>query len=734
MTLRKAGLFIVLLFALLLPPLLSQQKAVFVFGELTVRAWTLDKGEERIVASGEVEVVYKQVKLFADRVELDTKTKDVLAAGHVTLQLPEEVVDCEKLSFNLDTQQGKLDKALGRIQPSVLYEAASIERKSDNLYDLEKAKFTSCTQPTPRWNFSFSKASFKKDDYIAMWGAVLSIKKIPIFYWPYIRYPLDQQQRATGFLMPKIGYSGVKGFSLSQGFYWSIARNMDATLSLDYYGARGLGGGLEYRYLFSGTTGGDVNLYYFAFKTPAAQTTASGQTTQPVKPEDAYIIRWNHNQTLPLGFTLVASVDYQSSFTFLREFDNNFMRALIFNRSSQIYLSKAWSSFSFNVRTARIETGSPVIKYSVINTYLPQVSFDSFKMKILSPLYFSFSSSFSNWQYGSDVQYSKNAQLKNKEFAFSPVLSLPFNAIPWLSVNLSMKGFFNYYWKSLNPKGVIVNEPLLTRYFAISVDLIGPVFYRMWKLSSDAGSDGSTEALLKHVVEPDLSYRYESPIINGIKVYTPFAMYRYHQLAYGFTNHVLLKKKDESPKEIFTWGVSQTFYLAPEESPNRNYPINGVIPRFSEISSYARLYPAAGYSFDFSTSFNTYYKTFSSIRLGANLGSPADDLFFSINWYKSLSPYYDKTYLWNRHQLGGLVGVKIPALSLELQGEIDFNITEMKMLYSAASLVYHYQCLDLKADVMLFFFREKPEMQFKISFGLGNIGKTTDFLGGARFN
>jgi hypothetical protein len=55
----------------------------------------------------------------------------------------------------------------------------------------------------------------------------------------------------------------------------------------------------------------------------------------------------------------------------------------------------------------------------------------------------------------------------------------------------------------------------------------------------------------------------------------------------------------------------------------------------------------------------------------------------------------------------------------------------MKFFYAGGSFVYHYQCLDIKGDVQVFFFRETPEIQFKISFGLGNIGKTTDFLGGA---
>ena len=77
--------------------------------------------------------------------------------------------------------------------------------------------------------------------------------------------------------------------------------------------------------------------------------------------------------------------------------------------------------------------------------------------------------------------------------------------------------------------------------------------------------------------------------------------------------------------------------------------------------------------------------------------------------------------------------MKIPRLSLEVQAEIDYNIQEREMLYSAFFLIYHYQCFDFKTECKIFYFREKPEVQFRISFGLGNIGKTTDFLGGLGF-
>jgi hypothetical protein len=103
-----------------------------------------------------------------------------------------------------------------------------------------------------------------------------------------------------------------------------------------------------------------------------------------------------------------------------------------------------------------------------------------------------------------------------------------------------------------------------------------------------------------------------------------------------------------------------------------------------------------------------------------------------VSWFKSINPYRESA-IWNRHQISCFTGVKIPELSIEAQGQISYNIQERKMLYTAFNFVYHYQCIDLRADLRIFYFREKPEVQFGISFGLGNIGKTTDFLGGLGF-
>ena len=682
--------------------------------EIRIKAQFWEKKDNRISATGNVEILYKDMALLADTAEVDTETKDVHAWGNVTLRSPDENVSCEEAHFNLDSGQGELKTVFGMIQPIVLYQAESIIRKSQDLYGLEKAKITSCAQPVPRWQFSCSRANLKRDDYMEMWNAVFRIKKIPILYLPYMRYPLDKE-RSTGFLMPQGGYSGQKGIFYSQSYYWVIKRNMDATFNLDYYKDRGLGSGLEYRYLFSEGTGGQLNLYYFRFNNRAPEES----------PEKAYIVRVKHNQSLPANFNLVSDIDYQSSYDFLREFDNDFKRAVVSNRHSQVYLSRAWSYFNLNLRVSQFETYYKQLDNSVIRKNLPQIGFSSSKIKIVSPLYFSFASFFDSWEYGWESQYEKGTQRKSQSLGFTPSITLPFTSIPWLTLNSSLSTSFAYYFNSYAPgSSRVVDEPILSHNYIAQMDITGPVFFKIFH-------DSQGNPKLKHVIEPTFSYRYDSPVAVSDRIISQGYFYTNHYLRYGLINH-LLTKKDNMPREICTLGFYQTYYFDPENSPLSPYKVDGETPQLSDISGYFRFYPSSKYSLDFSTSYNTYYSALSMIRISVNFGAINDPLFIKINWYKSESPYV-KSLLWTRHQIGFYGGVKIPRLGLEAQAELDFNIIEKQMLYSALALVYHYQCIDFKAELKIFYFRDKPETQFRFSFGLGNIGKTTDFLGGLGF-
>jgi LPS-assembly protein len=693
------------------PPASRQQTSPGPESPITFLARNWEKKENRIFASGNVEIHYKDVKLFADEVDINTETKDVFAKGNVVIQVPGQVVSADSIFYNMDSHQGKYEHVNGMIQPDIFYQAAEVEQKNQDTFALTKARLTSCTQPTPRWRFSCARGNFKKDDYVEMWSSVFTIKKIPVFYLPYFRYPLNRE-RSTGFLMPQVGYSGVKGFFYGQSFYWAMARNLDASFNLDYYSTKGVGGGLEYRYLFRDGTGGEAKVYYFLFKPSARQGDETG----------ASIVRFKHSQPLPANFRLVANIDYQTSVDFLRQFDNNFKRASISNFKSEAYISRAWSYYNFSLRGSRFETYYRSINDSIITYYQPQLTLNSFKIKLFSPLYFSFSSGLSSWRYGWKREYDAGTEKYYTNATFSPALSLPFSSIPWLTLNMALDSNFVYYAQSYAPNThTIINDPLFQASYGFDIDWTGPVFYKIYQ-----SAQGTTK--VKHLIEPRIRYQYDSPVADPERTITPYGyFFRYHQLTYGLTNRILVKK--DMPREIFTWGISQTYYFSPEDSPMSLYRWKDEIPHYSDVSSYIRFYPARKYNLDISLGYNPYYKTFSYLRLGTSLNSFSDPYYLSVSWFKSLNPWRTNI-LTDRQQIGVVGRVQIPRLQLEALGEFDFNILERKMLYSGVSLVYHYQCFDFKVDMRTYYYRVPAESQFSVSIGLGNIGKTMDFWGG----
>jgi LPS-assembly protein len=91
-------------------------------------------------------------------------------------------------------------------------------------------------------------------------NVILRIKDIPVFYTPYISFPLTKK-RKSGFLVPSFGTSSNGGFQFSTPYYWNIEPQMDATIAPKYITNRGVMGEGEYRYLLQ-RGNGQINLDY----------------------------------------------------------------------------------------------------------------------------------------------------------------------------------------------------------------------------------------------------------------------------------------------------------------------------------------------------------------------------------------------------------------------------------------------------------------------------------------
>ena len=149
----------------------------------------------------------------------------MVATGNVVYTSPQTRIAAEKLELNLDTKIGtfhnatgstylgdKVDKSFfGTQEPDALFYGEVVQKVGPKRYKITHGGFTSCVQPTPRWELVSSTALVELDEYAVLTNTVLKVKGVPMFYLPVMYYPIQSDDRATGFLLPTYGSSTIRG-------------------------------------------------------------------------------------------------------------------------------------------------------------------------------------------------------------------------------------------------------------------------------------------------------------------------------------------------------------------------------------------------------------------------------------------------------------------------------------------------------------------------------------------
>lgn len=225
---------------------------------------------------GDVVLRRGNTQLEAERIVVPANRERVDAEGDLALRDGRALVRGTEASLSLVNDTGNVKNS-----HYVLYEerlrgrADQLEQTGDQQYRLRDASFTSCAPGANTWQLVGSDIRLnQKEGFGTAKHARLEIKDVPVFYWPWLRFPLDDR-RHTGFLTPAIGFSSDQ-LDYAQPFYWNIAPNHDATITPRWISDRGLLLGGEYRYLLDqsrgsiegawlsddrGGSGGDANRY-----------------------------------------------------------------------------------------------------------------------------------------------------------------------------------------------------------------------------------------------------------------------------------------------------------------------------------------------------------------------------------------------------------------------------------------------------------------------------------------
>jgi LPS-assembly protein len=201
------------------------------------------------IAAGNVKIHKADVIIEADEIIYNELTSDIVATGNVTYKDPDVSISADKALLNLEKKTGKLHNAEIFYKKDNYYIfGKEIEKKGENYYSSPEAVFTTCDGPSLAWCFKGEDLEAVAGDSLKAKDVSFRIKNIPVLYIPYFRAPV-LAERKTGLLIPLIGYSDVRGFNMNIPFYWAISDNRDATFYLDIYTKRGIGEGLEYRYV-----------------------------------------------------------------------------------------------------------------------------------------------------------------------------------------------------------------------------------------------------------------------------------------------------------------------------------------------------------------------------------------------------------------------------------------------------------------------------------------------------
>lgn len=213
-------------------------------------------------AKGSVKVTQDKTTMEAKEMIYDEDSSYLFAEGDVRYETPDITLKAEKAVYNLNTKKGTFFNAeIFSKKEKFHVSGAEIEKTGEKEYFLTEATITTCDSPSPAWCIKGKNAEITVGDRLKSRNTTFNVLGVPILYTPYLWAPV-LNERKTGLLTPVFGYSKTKGFSYRQPFFWAISGNKDATVIIDWYAKRGLGEGLEYRYVEPGNVEGTHWAYH----------------------------------------------------------------------------------------------------------------------------------------------------------------------------------------------------------------------------------------------------------------------------------------------------------------------------------------------------------------------------------------------------------------------------------------------------------------------------------------
>jgi LPS-assembly protein len=214
-----------------------------------------DVTSKTAVFTGNVVITRGDRKIKADRVEIDSH-KNIKGQGGVDYTDPVVHITGADGEYSPNDNAADFKSAqFELLQRPARGSAETMSLTPEGILDLKQVTFTTCPANDQSWSLSAKDITLDTQAKIAeAHDAKVEFKGIPIFYLPWVTFPLGDE-RKSGFLFPTIGNNSRSGVELAVPYYWNIAPNMDFTAEPIEYSRRNIDLGGDFRYLEPGTRG-----------------------------------------------------------------------------------------------------------------------------------------------------------------------------------------------------------------------------------------------------------------------------------------------------------------------------------------------------------------------------------------------------------------------------------------------------------------------------------------------
>jgi len=548
--------------------------------------------------TGQVVVHYSGYILRADKVIYHQSTTELEAEGNLQVSGgPNDILinaDHGDIRLNMHTarffnvhgSQGV--RSAGR---SVVYSTPNpfvfsgrvLLETSEGHYRIVDGTMTNCHLPRPDWQV-ISRSIQLADGKASTSNALFKFLGVPIFYLPWLRHPVDDTGRESGFLVPIISnYSSISGYTFGEQFYWAISRSMDALVGTYYYSKRGWAPNGDFRYKGPGLD--HLTVRWNALLDRGVEETVSATATTPattrlVNQGGVDILAWGRKDIAP-ETRVAGNVEYLSSYVYRLVFDDNFSQAVSSEVQSDVSLTHTHKGLVPSISMDRFQAfASSANGDEVKILHMPSLRFDVLDQRLVrSPLY---------WGMGSSLGYLSRSEpdfhARNVgRFDLYPHLSLPLSAGGWSLVpEVALRD--TAYSISQTPdlsgtnRGIpaISHDPLHRTDIEASVDLRAPAVERDFELAR-------WNRVLRHVIEPEFTYRYVDGIgaheRNALLFDTTDIATNTNEVGFSLTQRFYLRPEGQQPctgedtgscanesakpREWASWQIAQKFFIDP---------------------------------------------------------------------------------------------------------------------------------------------------------------------------